>query len=150
MKCFSQVFSQGSPSKPVSDLAWKEQSQERELPGKLTSRRASLGSRYLAKMKFRSVCYVLPWGNLWSFQGRAVEEEVLERTAQDGVRGQDLCCQEDVAQPVCPFHSDCMAVFLQWEQAASSDRARVVTRFSSQALWRDCNLCPQTAGGRPL
>lgn len=52
---------------------------------------------------------------------------MLERTAQEGARGHDLCRQEDVAQPLHPFHSDFMAVLLRWEQAASSDRARVVS-----------------------
>lgn len=56
-----------------------------------------------------------------------MEEEVLERTAQEGARGHHLCCQEDVAQPVGPLHSEVIAAFLQWEQAASSDRAPVNT-----------------------
>lgn len=47
------------------------------------------------------------------------------------------------------FSHDFMAVFLQWEQAARSDRAQVVTPFSGTLL-RDCNSCPSQQVGVPF
>lgn len=122
----------------------------------------SLGGRYLAKRKFRSVCSVAPGKTFGGFgEGRAVEEEVLERTAQEGARGHDLCPPEDVAQPFRLFTAMSWQYFcdgyrlqaliaLQWSPGLLSGSMEGLSFVSADSRWAAPLMGTTTSSNGPL